>query len=541
MGDGRRVLRYLALRVPVGVLGGLVVLLLVVGIGVAVRLGTAWIAGEAFDGMTPSVPLVAYFFIGGLVLLFLDLSGVMGVHALERRLARRVLAGDPTVALERRIAELAESRAGIVAAVDSERRRIERDLHDGLQQRLVALSMLIGRSRRGRPELLDQAHSEAQQALAELREVAWRVYPSGLDSLGLGEALAGVGRAGQGGVRAAGAAADGGGDGGVLRGERGGHQRRQARRRRRHHRGRADGGEPARRTGAGRRGGRRAPGGRRAVGAAAPGGRAGRRVRGGQPARRADDDHGAVAMRVILAEDSTLLREGLVRLLLEEGHQVPAAVGDGDALVEAVAAHRPDIVVVDVRMPPTHTDEGLRAALEIRRRWPEVKVLVLSQYVEKRYATELMSADVSGVGYLLKDRVAQVADFLDALDRVGAGGAAFDPEVVRQLLARTTQVDPLARLTPREREVLERMAQGLHRPGSACFAERSGEACELPFRQAEPLPRHRLQPPRAGDSALPGVLKPSHDTHLADKHACLDNFICRWDGGATPREAEKLP
>jgi signal transduction histidine kinase len=192
MGDGRRVLRYLALRVPVGVLGGLVVLLLVVGIGVAVRLGTAWIAGEAFDGMTPSVPLVAYFFIGGLVLLFLDLSGVMGVHALERRLARRVLAGDPTVALERRIAELAESRAGIVAAVDSERRRIERDLHDGLQQRLVALSMLIGRSRRGRPELLDQAHSEAQQALAELREVAWRVYPSGLDSLGLGEALAGV-------------------------------------------------------------------------------------------------------------------------------------------------------------------------------------------------------------------------------------------------------------------------------------------------------------------------------------------------------------
>ncbi|MGI5271811.1 response regulator [Nonomuraea sp. CA-218870] len=166
-------------------------------------------------------------------------------------------------------------------------------------------------------------------------------------------------------------------------------------------------------------------------------------------------------MRVILAEDSTLLREGLVRLLLEEGHEVLAAVGDGEALVAAVAARRPDAVVVDVRMPPTHTDEGLRAALEIRRRLPEVKVLVLSQYVEKRYATELMSSDVSGLGYLLKDRVAQVADFLDALDRVGAGGAAFDPEVVRQLLARTSQVDPLARLTPREREVLELMAQGL--------------------------------------------------------------------------------
>jgi DNA-binding NarL/FixJ family response regulator len=166
-------------------------------------------------------------------------------------------------------------------------------------------------------------------------------------------------------------------------------------------------------------------------------------------------------MRVILAEDSTLLREGLVRLLTEEGHDVPAAVSDGDALVTAVAAHQPDIVVVDVRMPPTHTDEGLRAALEIRRRWPAVKVLVLSQYVEKRYASELMSSDIEGVGYLLKDRVAQVGDFLDALERVGAGGAAFDPEVVRQLLARTSQVDPLGRLTGREREVLELMAQGL--------------------------------------------------------------------------------
>ncbi|AWS48512.1 DNA-binding response regulator [Streptosporangium sp. 'caverna'] len=163
---------------------------------------------------------------------------------------------------------------------------------------------------------------------------------------------------------------------------------------------------------------------------------------------------------MILAEDSTLLREGLIRLLVEEGHEVPAAVGDGEALLDAVAEHRPDIVVADVRMPPTHTDEGLRAALEIRRRWPGTRVLVLSQYVEKHYATELMSGDVDGVGYLLKDRVAQVADFLDALDRVGAGGAAFDPEVVRQLLARTTHVDPLSRLTPRERDVLDHMAQG---------------------------------------------------------------------------------
>ncbi|QFG26049.1 response regulator transcription factor [Actinomadura sp. WMMB 499] len=170
-------------------------------------------------------------------------------------------------------------------------------------------------------------------------------------------------------------------------------------------------------------------------------------------------------MRVMLAEDSTLLREGLVRLLGEEGHEVAAAVGDGDALVAAVAAAPPDVVVVDVRMPPTHTDEGLRAALEIRRRWPRVGVLVLSQYVEKRYAAELIAADATGVGYLLKDRVAQVDEFLDALDRVAAGGAAFDPEVVRRLLAHSTHADPLARLTPRERDVLDHMAQG-HTNGS---------------------------------------------------------------------------
>ncbi|WP_329105630.1 response regulator transcription factor [Micromonospora sp. NBC_01699] len=165
-------------------------------------------------------------------------------------------------------------------------------------------------------------------------------------------------------------------------------------------------------------------------------------------------------MRVILAEDSTLLREGLARLLVEEGHEVVAAVGDAVALVAAVAAGPPDVVVADVRMPPTHTDEGLRAALEIRRRWPAVGVLVLSQYVEKRYAVELLGGHTDGVGYLLKDRVVEVGEFLDALARVGAGGTAFDPEVVRQLLARTSHVDSLGRLTERERAVLDQMAQG---------------------------------------------------------------------------------
>ena len=165
-------------------------------------------------------------------------------------------------------------------------------------------------------------------------------------------------------------------------------------------------------------------------------------------------------MRLILAEDSTLLREGLVRLLAEEGHEVLAAVGDGEALLREVERHSPEVIVVDVRMPPTHTDEGLRAALEVRRRWPAVGVLVLSQHVEKTYATQLLGADSAGVGYLLKDRVSRVDEFLASLERVRTGGAAIDPEVVRQLLARTSHVDPLARLTERERAVLEQMAQG---------------------------------------------------------------------------------
>ncbi|MFE9348475.1 response regulator [Streptomyces olivaceus] len=162
----------------------------------------------------------------------------------------------------------------------------------------------------------------------------------------------------------------------------------------------------------------------------------------------------------MLAEDSTLLREGLVRLLAEEGHEVLAAVGDAVALLREVEAGRPDLVVVDIRMPPTHTDEGLRAALEIRERWPGVGVLLLSQHLERTYAAQLLTSSAERVGYLLKDRVAQVEEFLDALERIHAGGAAIDPEVVRQLVVRTTHADPLTRLTPRERSVLEALAQG---------------------------------------------------------------------------------
>ena len=164
-------------------------------------------------------------------------------------------------------------------------------------------------------------------------------------------------------------------------------------------------------------------------------------------------------MRVVIAEDSVLLREGLARLLDEAGFDVVEAVADAEQLLRSVAEHTPDVVVADVRMPPTHTDEGLRAALVIRQRWPETAVLVLSQYVEERYATELLAGDTRGVGYLLKDRVADVDEFVAALRRVGNGGAALDPEVVSQLLLRGRR-RPLDALTPREQEVLKLMAEG---------------------------------------------------------------------------------
>ena len=170
-------------------------------------------------------------------------------------------------------------------------------------------------------------------------------------------------------------------------------------------------------------------------------------------------------MRVVIAEDTVLLREGIARLLADAGSEVVATVEDAIGLVAAVEHERPDVCVVDVRMPPTHTDEGIRAAIEIRARWPETAVLVLSQYVEERYATELLSGDTRGVGYLLKDRVADVREFLDALRRVAGGGTALDPEVVAQLLARSRR--PRDQLTPRESEVLALMAEGRSNAGIA--------------------------------------------------------------------------
>ncbi|HEY7003167.1 MAG TPA: response regulator transcription factor [Gaiellaceae bacterium] len=172
-------------------------------------------------------------------------------------------------------------------------------------------------------------------------------------------------------------------------------------------------------------------------------------------------------MRVVLAEDSVLLREGVARILGEAGFEVVGQAGDADELMLKVRSYSPDVAIVDIRMPPTHTDEGLRAAQEIREKHPTVGVLVLSQYVEAGYAMELLAESAEGVGYLLKDRVSDVNEFADAVRRVGEGGSALDPTIVSQLVGRRRRDDPIDRLTPREREVLGLMAEGRSNSGIA--------------------------------------------------------------------------
>jgi DNA-binding NarL/FixJ family response regulator len=167
-----------------------------------------------------------------------------------------------------------------------------------------------------------------------------------------------------------------------------------------------------------------------------------------------------VPLRVVIAEDAAIMRDGLTHILTHRGHHIAAAVADAPALLAAVDAHRPDVAVIDVRMPPTHTDEGLHAALSIHRSHPRTGVLVFSQYIETRYVAELLAGTPEGVGYLLKDRVANVSEFLAAMHRVASGGTALDPEVVRQLIGASRHAGELAALTPRERQVLTLIAEG---------------------------------------------------------------------------------
>ena len=165
-------------------------------------------------------------------------------------------------------------------------------------------------------------------------------------------------------------------------------------------------------------------------------------------------------MRIVIAEDSTLLRDGLKRMLTDHGYEVVGAIDDAVGLAQLVEREEADLVVLDVRMPPTHTDEGIRAALELRAQWPDLPIIVLSQYVEENYASELLAGDLGGIGYVLKDRVTDVGQFVETVGRVAQGGTAIDSEVVSQLLARTRRRRPIAELTPREREVLGLMAEG---------------------------------------------------------------------------------
>lgn len=212
-------------------------------------------------------------------------------------------------------------------------------------------------------------------------------------------------------------------------------------------------------------------------------------------------------MRIVIAEDNVILRDGLAQLLIERGNEVCAAVGNAEALEAAVDEHRPDVAIIDIRMPPSFTDEGLVAAVALRRRRPETGVMVFSQWVETRYAAELLADRASGVGYLLKDRVADVGEFVEALARVAAGGTALDPEVITQLMGASKRRTSLDRLTPREREVLALMAQGFELCGGVqADSLRAGrrEACGQCLRQVRSASLGCAAPSSAGRARVSG-------------------------------------
>ena len=422
----------------------------------------------------------------------------------------RVLVARGRRALRARIDLLTRTRRQAVDAQAAELQRIERDLHDGAQARLVALTLQLGRAELrvdDQPEvrrLINDAQREAHHAIAELRDLARGIVPPLLADRGLVaavESLAaryGLGTAIETTPLAAGS---GGRERRLFRDRRGADEHRQARRARRswvrltdEHRALVvvvgdDGGGGADPKGSGLAG-------LRARVEALDGSLSVERQ------RRGDGRGGKHSVRVVIAEDLALLREGLVALLRENEIEVVAQVEDGPGLLRAIAGHEPDLAIVDVRLPPTFSDEGLRAAIEARRRQPALGVLVLSQYVETAYASELIGENTAGIGYLLKERIGDVRAFLDALERVAAGGTVLDRQVVTQLLVpRDGSMDALTRLTAREREVLELMAEGRSNTAiaeSLVVTPGGGrEAHHQHLRQARPSGLRRRPPARA--------------------------------------------
>ena len=387
-------------------------------------------------------------------------------------LARSVLAPAGNAELALRVQQLTETRTEALDTGAAEIRRIERDLHDGAQARLVAMGMTLdaaGQIIDTNPDaaraLLVEARDASVKALAELRDLVRGIHPPVLADRGLADAIRALALDSPMRIHLAsdltGPPARPGRVGRLLRGQRAAGQRVQARR------SPADlGRHPAHRRDAAdrrhrQRPRRRRPGPRqRAARDRAAAGRVRRRARRQQPAGRPDGGHHGDPVRVVIAEDLFLLRDGLTRMLQAHGLQIAAAVDNGADLLAAVTSEQPDVAIVDVRLPPTFTDEGIRAALAARREVPGLPVLVLSQYVEQLYARELLASGSGGIGYLLKDRVFDSGQFVDAVRRVAAGGTAMDPEVIARLLARNTGDGNLAALSPREREVLALMAEG---------------------------------------------------------------------------------
>ena len=426
------------------------------------------------DGVGESFTLVPL----GLMFFVLWYVTAVPLATLNARLIRALLAPTERARLRARVRQLASSRAETIDTQASELRRIERDLHDGPQAWLVSLGMSLGLAERQLADdpaatlrLLVEARESTANALADLRELVRGIRPPVLADRGLEgavQALAMVNPVPATVVfRVPGLAARARRVRRLLRDRRGTVQRDQAcpgPAHPDHARVHARAGRRRRAAvdaGVGRREGRRHDGrrDRAAWHRAAPVGlrrHAGHR----QPGRRAHRRENVAAVRIVIAEDLALLRVGLIRIFETYGFEVVEAVDNGPSLVRALTTLQPDIAVVDVRLPPKYTDEGLRAAIEAREKVPGLPVLVLSQYVEPLYARELLSDGAGAVGYLLKDRVMDVDRFIASIRQVAAGGTAMDPEVVATLLARRAADVPLQALTPREREVLSLMAEG---------------------------------------------------------------------------------